>query len=222
MTDKFKYPEISTLTYNNQRWYSCKEGVAYPSITTILGFTMPEEKKKSLENWRNMLGPIAADKKTKAACDRGTNVHAMLEQLLKGQEVSIKGIPPEDIQVYNSMKLTLKGVSEIYGQEMALYSDVLQIAGRCDLAGRWKGIEAIIDFKTSGRSKDEKEIQDYWIQCAFYAMAHNEMFGTNIEKGVILMGVAGGLPQVFEKDLIPYVGLLIERIEKFYSSLKEI
>ena len=215
----FAYPDISTVNYNGQRWYSCKEGVAYPSITTILGFTMPEEKKKSLENWRNMLGPIVADKKTKDACDRGTNVHAMLEQHLKGEVVQTKGIPPEDIQVFNSVKLRLKGITEIYGQEMALYSDVLQIAGRCDLAGKWKGEEAIIDFKTSGRSKDEKEIQDYWIQCTFYALAHNEMYGTNIQKGVILMGVAGGLPLVFEKDLMPYVGPLVERIEKFYASL---
>lgn len=215
----FNYQEISTIEYQGQRWYSCRDGVAYPSITTILGRTMPEEKKKSLENWRTMLGSIAADKKTKQACDRGTHVHGMLEQFLKGEEVSVKGIPPEDIQVFNSMKLSLKGITEIYGQEMALYSDVLQVAGRCDLAGKWKNIEAIIDFKTSGRFKDEKEIQDYWVQCAFYAMAHNELYGTNIEKGVILMGVAGGLPQVFEKDLIPYVGILVERIEKFYSSL---
>lgn len=217
--DKFNYPDISTLTHNNQRWYSCEEGVAYPSITTILGFTMPEEKKKSLENWRTMLGPIVAEKKMKIATTRGTHVHAMLEQYLKGETVNTTGVLPEDVDVFNSLKLSLRGITEIYGQEMALYSHVLQVAGRCDLAGKWKGEEAIIDFKTSGRSKDEKEIQDYWVQCAFYAMAHNEQYGTNIEKGVILMGVAGGLPQVHVKDLIPYVGVLVERIDQFYNSL---
>jgi len=215
----FNYKEVSTVTHNNQRWYSIADGKAYPSITTILGFTIPEEKKKSLENWRTMLGPIKADKKTKDACDRGTNVHAMLEQHLKGEEVNLKGIPVEDISVYNSVKLRLGAITKIYGQEMALWSDVLQVAGRCDLAGVWKDKEAIIDFKTSGRSKNEKDIQDYWLQCAFYALAHNELYGTNIEKGVIIMGVVNGIPMVFEKDLIPYVGQLIERIEKFYGSL---
>jgi len=215
----FNYKEVSTVTHNNQRWYSIADGKAYPSITTILGFTIPEEKKKSLENWRTMLGPIKADKKTKDACDRGTNVHAMLEQHLKGEEVNLKGIPVEDISVYNSVKLRLGAITKIYGQEMALWSDVLQVAGRCDLAGVWKDKEAIIDFKTSGRSKNEKDIQDYWLQCAFYALAHNELYGTNIEKGVIIMGVVNGIPMMFEKDLIPYVGQLIERIEKFYGSL---
>lgn len=215
----FNYQDVSTIEYNNQRWYCIEEGKAYPSITTILGKTMPEEKKKSLENWRNMLGPVKADKKVKDACDRGTNVHAMLEQFLKGEEVSTKGIPAEDVQVFNSVKLRLKGITSIYGQEMALWSDVLQVAGRCDLAGEYKGVPAIIDFKTAGRSKEEKEIQDYWLQCAFYALAHNELHGTDIQKGVIIMGVAGGLPLVFEKDLMPYVGQLIERIENFYQSL---
>jgi ATP-dependent exoDNAse (exonuclease V) beta subunit len=215
----FNYPDIETLTHNNQRWYACEPGKAYPSITTVLGFTMPEEKKKSLENWRNMLGPIAAEKKMKQATTRGTHVHAMLEQFLNGDVVSTAGVLPEDIDVFNSMKLSLRGISEIYGQEMALFSDILGVAGRCDLAGKWKGTESIIDFKTSGRSKDEKEIQDYWLQCAFYALAHNERHGTNIEQGVILMGVAGGLPQIFVKDLMPYVGQLVERIDAFYNSL---
>jgi len=217
--NQFDYKDVSTVDYQGQRWYAIADGVAYPSITTILGKTLPAEKKKALDDWRNMLGPIKADKKMKDACDRGTNVHAMLEQFLKGEEVSTKGIPPEDIQVFNSVKLRLKGITGIYGQEMALWSDVLQVAGRCDLAGLWKGEEAIIDFKTSGRSKEEKEIEDYWIQCTFYALAHNELYGTNIEKGVIIMGVAGGLPLVFEKDLMPYVGKLVERIDNFYKSL---
>lgn len=216
---QFKYPDIDTVTYNGQRWYSCEEGKAYPSITTILGFTVPEEKKQRLEAWRTMLGPVVADKKVKDACDRGTNVHLLLEQFLKGEELSTKGMNPESIQMFNSLKLRLKSIKQIYGQEMALYSDVLQVAGRCDLAGVWKTEEAIIDFKTASRSKDQHEILDYWLQLTFYALAHNEQYGTNIQKGVIIMGVAEGIPLVFEKDLMEYVGPLVERIEKFYESL---
>lgn len=215
----FKYEDISTVEHNNQRWYVCSDDKIYPSITTILNTSMPEEKKKKLEDWRNMLGPIESEKKMKRATTRGTHVHSLLEQYLKGEEVVLAGIPFEDINVFNSLKLSLRGITEIYGQEMALYSEVLQVAGRCDLAGKWKGKEAIIDFKTSGRFKEEKEIQDYWLQCTFYALAHNEMYGTNIETGVILMGVDGGLPQIFVKDLIQYVGPLLERIESFYASL---
>lgn len=215
----FEYKDISTVEYNNQRWYVCSDELVFPSITTILSISMPEEKKKKLDDWRNMLGPVEAEKKMKRATTRGTHVHSMIEQYLKGEEVSLVGIPFEDVNVFNSLKLSLRGISKIYGQEMALYSEVLKVAGRCDLAGEWKGKPAIIDFKTSGRFKEEKEIQDYWLQCAFYALAHNEMYGTEIETGIILMGVEGGLPQVFTKDLMPYVGQLLERIEKFYESL---
>jgi genome maintenance exonuclease 1 len=216
----FNYPDISTVNYNGQRWYSCKEGVVYPSITTILGFTILEEKKKKLENWRTMLGPVVADKKMKQACDRGTNVHELLEKHLKGEEVDLKGFPADDVKMFNTLKLRLKSINQIYGQEMALYSDILGVAGRCDLAGVWKGQEAIIDFKTAGRSKDKTEITDYWLQCAFYALAHNEQYGTDIQKGVIIMGVADGLPLVFEKDLMEYVGPLLERIDTFYKNLQ--
>lgn len=217
--DKFDYENISTVDYNDQRWYSVDADTVFPSITTVLGGTMEPEKKKSLENWRTMLGPIVADRKMKEACTRGTHVHAMLEQFLKNETVNMEGIPPEDVAVYNSLKLSLRGITEIYGQEMALYSRVLQVAGRCDLAGTWKNVESIIDFKTAGRAKNEAEIQDYWVQCAFYALAHNELYGTDINQGVILMGVVNGLPQVFTKDLNPYFGVLLSKIEKFYNTL---
>lgn len=215
----FDYPALSTMGYKGQRWYVCGDEKAYPSITTILNISMPEEKKKKLDDWRNILGPEKAAQKSKEATDRGTNVHKMLEEYLNGESPKIEGIPREDIQVYNSIKIGLKKVTKIYGQEVALFSDVLQVAGRCDLAGMYKNEEAIIDFKTAGRSKSEKEIEDYWLQCTFYALAHNEMFGTDINKGVILMGVKDGLPLTFEKDLMQYVGPLLERIEKFYKTL---
>ncbi len=216
---EFNYADYQTVDYKGQRWYSISEGKAYPSITTILGGTMEPEKKARLENWRTMLGPLVADKKAKKAADRGTVVHSLLEQYLKGEKIDTKGLNPEDVQMFNALTLRLKSITKIYGQEMALYSDVLQVAGRCDLAGTWKNDEAIIDFKTSNKSKTAKDITDYWHQLTFYALAHNELYGTNIQKGVIIMGVSESIPLVFEKDLMQFVGPLYDRIQKFYSSL---
>jgi len=80
---KFPYPDLSTETYNNQRWYVTPTG-AYPSITTILGTTAPPEKVASLQNWRTSLGAAKADEVSKKATDHGTNVHLLAERYLKG------------------------------------------------------------------------------------------------------------------------------------------
>jgi genome maintenance exonuclease 1 len=85
----------------------------------------------------------------------------------------------------------------VWGQECALYSPSLEVAGRCDLVGKYKGIPVIVDFKTAGRVKGHKDIGDYKLQLAFYACAHNEMFGTNIRDGVILMVAQTGFPMEF-------------------------
>lgn len=214
---KFSYDELSTVTYNNQRWYQINNNTYYPSITTILGITQSEEKKKSLDNWRNSLGHIKADAHTKAACDRGTNVHLLIEQFLKGETLNAPTATTEDRGIFNSLKLKLKKITEIYGQEVPLYSDVLGVAGRCDCVGIYEGDEAIIDFKTAGRIKTDKDIADYWLQCTFYSLAHNEMFNTNVMTGVILMGNANGIPQVWKKDLVEYIEPLAVRINEFYA-----
>lgn len=218
ITEKFEYPDINTISYNNQRWYNVKPEVYYPSITTVLGNTMSIEKKKTLDNWKDALGALEAERRSKYATDRGSNVHLLLEYHLKGLPPPPHSATKEDIGVFNSIKLKLKNITEIWGQECALYSDIIGVAGRCDLAGKWKDRNSIIDFKTSGRFKTEKEIEDYWIQIAFYATAHNEMFKTDINYGVILMGVEGGIPMVFEREISDEsILMLINKTNQFYS-----
>ena len=181
---------------------------------------MSIEKKTSLENWRNQFGHLKADKHTKAATDRGTNVHLLIEKYLKNETIVTEDYPFEHIRMFNSLKLELKKINKIYGQEVVLFSNDLQVAGRCDLIGEYQNEPAIIDYKTSGKIKDKKDIQDYWLQTAFYLLSHNEMFGTDIKKMVIIMGVENGIPMVFKKTIND--DLIIElsiRIEKFYKEL---
>jgi hypothetical protein len=136
---------------------------------------------------------------------------------LNGEDINCPAASIEDKGIFNSLKFKLKKISEIYGQEVALYSDVIGVAGRCDCIGVYEGSEAIIDFKTTARVKNDKDIEDYWLQCCFYALAHNEMFGTNIMTGVILMGNLNGIPQVWKKDLKECIVPLVERAESFYE-----
>lgn len=214
---KFPYPEIETKNYSGQRFYILPDNKAFPSITTVLGITAPPEKTKALENWRQSLGVVEADKRSKAAADRGTAVHLMLEQYLKGEPVDTTGSTPDDCQIFNSLKMKLRGINEIWGQEVALYSDLLEVAGRCDFIGVYKGKPCIVDFKTSTNHKDRNKIDDYYMQMAFYGAAHNEMYGTDIQDGVILMGCANGLPLEFKVKLSDYIDPLFDRVQNYYK-----
>jgi hypothetical protein len=75
------------------------------------------------------------------------------------------------------------------------------------------------DFKTAGRVKGHKDIGDYKLQLAFYACAHNEMFGTNIRDGVILMVAQTGFPMEFNVKLDDYMDELKSRVGTFWSNL---
>ena len=181
---------------------------------------MHEEKKKSLDNWRNQLGHAKADSISKAATDRGTNTHLLIEKFLKKESINEKDYPIEHFRLFNSLKLELKKINKVYGQEVVLYSGDLRVAGRCDLVGEYQNEIAIIDYKTSTKIKSKQDILDYWLQCAFYLLSHNEMYNTNITKMIIIMGVENGIPLVFKKTISNELIIeLIDRIEKFYKDL---
>lgn len=217
----FNYPEMNSTSYNNMRFYETAGGKFYPSITTVLGNTVPVEKAASLKRWQDSLGAENARQKTQEAADHGTAVHLLAERYLKKEELIQKGdnISQQNLAAFNALKLKLNKVEEVWGQEIALFSDLIGVAGRTDLIGVYKGKPSIIDFKTSSRLKSQKQIDDYRLQLCAYAIMHNEMFGTNIVDGVILMTSDGGFPQEFFVDLSQYVEPLMSRVDEFYAKL---
>jgi len=219
--DTFKYVECETVSVEGRRVYCCPNDNYYPSITTVLGGTVPPEKNKTLENWKARVGSTEAQRISKAATDRGTDTHLMLERYLRNEDPQLDTFPPEHVKMFNSLRLTLRRINKVYGQEVVLYSDTLGVAGRCDLIADYQGKMSLVDYKTSTRVKSKDEIGDYWLQTSFYTMAHNELFGTNIEDMVILMGVENSLPLVFKKTITEeLVEELYNRVTKFYESLK--
>jgi genome maintenance exonuclease 1 len=215
----FIYPEIEAEIFDNKRFYYTPSG-PYPSITTILSGSESDEKKASLESWRQSLGVEKARQVSLAATTRGTNVHLLAERYLKKQDpfMPINGVPLSDSDkaAFNALKLKLDKIDEVWGQEVPLYSDFYQVAGRCDLVGKFKGVPVIVDFKTAGRVKSKKDIGDYELQLIFYGDSHNEMFGTNIQEGVILMVADTGFPMEFHIPFTDELRLkLAARIDEF-------
>lgn len=211
------YPAVIT---GGMRIYQLGEDKLYPSITTILGHSVPDEKKNALEAWKQRLGEKKANEVSKAAADRGTAVHALIERHLKGETIDPKEYQDTHYALFRSLRLELKQINKVIAQEVVLYSDAFQVAGRCDLVCEYKGEMAIVDYKTSSRVKSREEIGDYWLQAAFYAIAHNEMTGSEIKKLVIMMGVENKLPMIFRQELTDeLVYKLAERTSKFYEKV---
>lgn len=222
---KFDYDEIGTTSEYGLRWYQTKFG-AYPSITTVLSFTQSDEEQKILQNWRNSVGREEADRISKKATDHGTTVHLLAERFFKNEDVfaPINGTPVSqvDISAFNVLKSKLKNISEVWGQEVPLLSKELKVAGRCDLIGVHRGIPVIVDFKTSSRIKTKDDIKNYELQLLCYAICHNEMFGTSIDTGVILMVAQSGFPLEFIVKFTPELReRLTDKIELFYTKFND-
>lgn len=207
-------PTLKAVTSSNgKRVYTTPSG-DYPSITTMLG----HKEKPWLEDWKNMLGKDKAAKETKRCADRGTAVHELAEKYLNNDQGFTKGYDQLHVRGFNQLKFKLNNINNIRLQEAALYSDVLQIAGRVDCIGEYNGVLSVIDFKTSNNNKDREMIEDYFLQCTAYAIMWHEMTGEAIENVTILMSVEKGMvPLVFQDSIDKYVAPLLKRIDQYYK-----
>ena len=189
---RFDYQPLSRVTEDGRRLYSTPDGKKLPSVTTILDRTKPEEKRMALENWRRRVGPEQAQQITTEAANRGTRMHTYLEHYVKTGQIREAGTNPY-AWASHAMAMTvidhgLKNVEEFWGVEIPLYFPGLY-AGTSDGAGIHLGSESILDYKQTNRPKKREWIEDYFLQLAAYALAHNEVYGTRIRKGVVLMCV---------------------------------
>jgi genome maintenance exonuclease 1 len=189
---KFNYHELSRTSEEGKRLYSTPDGSKVPSVTTILDKTKPEEKKAALEQWRKNVGHAKAQQITTEAANRGTRMHTYLEHYVKNNELKEKGSNPfgwaSHAMAQTVIEDGLKNVDEFWGVEIPLYFPKLY-AGTTDCVGIHSGDESILDFKQTNKPKRIEWIEDYFLQLVAYSLAHNEVYGTNIRKGVILMCV---------------------------------
>ena len=169
-----------------------------PSVTTVLGKTQPKEKQESLDRWRQRVGLREAQRVTRDAAIRGTAMHKYLEDLMRGQRSL--DLTPLGVEATKMAKIIvdrgLNDCSEIYGIEATLYYPGLY-AGSVDLVAKYKDKVSIIDFKQTNKPKQREWIGDYFLQMAAYGMAHDAVYGTTIEQGIIMMCSKDGYYQQF-------------------------
>ena len=189
---KFNYKSLLRETVDGRRLYATPDGNKLPSVTTILDKTKSEESKAALNNWRNRVGHANAQAITTEAANRGTRMHTYLEHFIKIGELKDRGSNPFSWPSHAMAGVVieqgLKNISEFWGVEIPLYFPGLY-AGTTDGCGIHLGDESILDYKQTNKPKKLEWIEDYFLQLTAYALAHNEVYGTNIRKGVILMCV---------------------------------
>ena len=218
---KFDYPPSVRSLINDERHYDIY-GDKLPSVTTILQATQSEEKKAILAKWKQNVGEIKADEIRDTAAARGTIMHRIIEGYITGEghvDLSHMG-QAAGIMAQTIFKQGLKGcMEEIWGSEITLYYPGLY-AGATDLCGIYMNRESIVDFKQSNKPKRAEWIEDYKLQMAAYAMAHNHVYGTDIDQGVILMCTPDCFFQRFivtGKEFREYQSKWLMKIDQYYN-----
>ena len=222
--NKYNYVPMSRVEIDGKRKYSTPDGEKLPSVTTILDATKSEESKKALMEWRKRVGVQKAQEITTEAAGRGTRMHKWLEDYIKTGVLNEPGSNPYSLQSHKmAQSIINQGLvkcSEWWGTEVPLYYPKIY-AGTTDLVGIHDGDEAIMDHKQTNKPKKREWIEDYFVQLAAYANAHNEVHGTKIRKGVIFMCSADNLYQEFileGDDFDKYTDIWFKRVEKYYMS----
>ena len=197
---KFDYKPIPRVVLEGKRFYATPDGNNLPSVTTILDKTKSPDKIEALNRWRRSVGVEKAQQITTEAANRGTRMHTYLEQYVRDGAIKEPGSNPYTWPSHAMAKVVvdkgLKNVSEFWGIEVPLYFPNIY-AGTTDGAGIHLNEEAILDYKQTNKPKKREWIEDYFMQLCAYAEAHNELHGTKIRKGVILMCVKPDLDEQF-------------------------
>ncbi len=190
LVSKYNYKPLTRDDSSGRRLYQTPDGTAVPSVTTILDKTKPAEAREALARWKKAVGEQKAQEITTEAAGRGTRMHKFLEDHIKGIPLKESVTNPFAQQSLDmARKVIAEGfpkINEVWGSEVPLYFPELY-AGTTDCCGIHDGEEAILDFKQTNKPKKREWIDDYFLQLTAYALAHNEVHGTNIRKGVILM-----------------------------------
>lgn len=222
LQQKYQYKTLQRDESTGRRLYACPDGSKVPSVTTILDKTKPAEAREALARWKASVGEQRAQQITTEAASRGTRMHTYLEKHIKGELLPESVTNPYAQQsLVMARKVISEGfvkINEVWGSEVPLYFPELY-AGTTDCVGIHEGAESILDFKQTNKPKKLEWIEDYFLQLTAYALAHNEVHGTNIRKGVILMCSKDYEYQEFilePKDFDYWTNRWCDRVEQYY------
>ncbi len=149
-------PKLDRETVDGVRYYKVPDDDELLKLVSITSVTS-HFNKEIFANWRKKVGNEEADKITKAATRRGTDMHTLTEYYLKND--NLPDVPPISEFLFKIAKPKLNLINSIYTVEGSLYSKQLGIAGTVDCIAEYNGDLSIIDFKTSKKPKPRECIE---------------------------------------------------------------
>jgi hypothetical protein len=213
-------PQLQRETIDGVRYYSVPDEEEFLRLVSITSVTSHYNKEIFI-NWRKKVGDEKADRITKAATSRGTDMHTLVEHHLKNE--GLPKVQPISDFLFKIAKPQLNKINNIHALEGSLYSKQLGIAGTVDCIAEYDGELAIIDFKTSKKPKPREWIEHYFVQCMAYGCMLYELTGISVKKLVIIMSCENGECVVYEeRDKSKYIKLLTEYIGKFVRDKLEL
>ena len=224
LNKKYHYPKSIRSLITDKRHYDIGDE-KLPSVTTILSACQSDEKRQSLASWRARMGPQAADRVRDISAMRGTAMHKFLEAYIDGtghKDLTSIGKEAEPM-ARKIIESGLGDLGEIWGQEVTLYYQGLY-AGATDIVGVYDGQPAIIDFKQTNKPKKREWITDYFEQLGAYCMAHNYVYGTKIQSGIILMCSKDLFFQKFEisgREFVRHQHAFLKKVDQYHANCNQ-
>jgi genome maintenance exonuclease 1 len=213
-------PLLERETIDGVRYYKVPDEEEFLRLVSITSVTSHFNKEIFI-NWRKKVGEEKAERITKAATSRGTDMHSLVENYLYNKELPT--VQPLSDFLFKISKPLLNNINNIHALEGSLYSKTLGIAGTVDCIAEYNGELAIIDFKTSKKPKPREWIEHYFVQCMAYGCMLYELTGISVKKLVIIMSCENGECVVYEEyDKSKYIKLLTKYIRKFVRDKLEI
>ena len=206
-------PKIKQVNIDGVRYYDTPDGTLI-SITTLLKNFTPE----GILEWRKAVGEEVANEVMRAAADRGSKVHKIIENCLSNKpENDLVGNYGElAARMFSQMVPALDKIDRIRALEKGLYSTRFGIAGRVDCIAEYDKELTVIDFKTSTRKRDERN-ETHLVQASFYSLAWEERTGEKVNQIAILTTTEDGKLDVYRDDPSNHVDRLEEMIEEYKS-----
>lgn len=202
--------EMTSEDTPNGRFYVTPEGNRYMSVTTFLG---KFGDNSWVSDWIANVGEERAKEISTAATTRGNKIHAAAEQYLLNNPKFLS-YAEDELTLFKRFQPLLNHIDNVVCLEHPLYSDMLKIAGRVDCIAEWKGELAIIDFKTSSKSKTAEDIPNYFLQTTMYALMLQERYGIKTDKLVILVATGNAMVQCIEGNVKDWLPKLAEMVRQ--------
>ena len=206
-------PKIKQVNIDGVRYYDTPDGTLI-SITSLLKNFTPQ----GILDWREAVGEEVANEVMRAAADRGSKVHKIIENCLsnKSENDLVGNYGDLAARMFSQMVPALDKIDRIRALEKGLYSTRFGIAGRVDCIAEYDKELTVIDFKTSTRKRDERN-ETHLVQASFYSLAWEERTGEKVNQIAILTTTEDGELDVYRDDPSNHVDRLEEMIEEYKS-----